>query len=177
MYGFLDKPTHTYFIDGGKWITAINFFAGIAIEERTHIVPAQSKRHLSQVIGPKTKELGFQGDFIRRDRSSWDLNHRANLIVDLYTARAHHLVRYPPDNGDLIRKLRPKSDQRHHDFGPHYQRIVIFAVLCHRFKDRGRLHFSDFRIKNAEPAAAAAKHWILFMECLDTIDDETDAHL
>ena len=74
----------------------------------------------------------------------------------------------------LVREFGAITDEGNHDFGQDFD-----ALLGDRgggFEDRPGLHLGDIGMQNAEAAAAASEHGILFVQRLDAVDDVVERH-
>ena len=144
----------------GRMVGGVDLLLQVVVEERVHVVPGQAQRHLREVVGAETEELGIPGDLVRRECGPGNLDHGSHLVVDTDAGPLGHLYRDAVNDGRLVRQFLAEAHQGHHDLG--LDRLA--TGLCRGgdggFEDGARLGLGDFRVENAKPAAAAAEHRI-----------------
>ena len=129
------------------------------------VVAAVAERHLGQVVGAEAEELGVLGDLVRDPAGPRDLDHRAELVVDLDAALGD-------DRGGLRLQKRLSGDElvhvpdeRDHDLRP---RVLLGLLHGHgRVEDGPRLDLHEVRDHQAQAAAAQAEHRVLLVHRLD----------
>src|SRR5690606_13177319 len=125
-----------------------------------------------QVVGAEAEEFRLFGDFFCRDCGTRHFDHGADEVFDLDAILVHHFAGDTVDDFQLVSQLGRESYQRDHDLRAHFHRCLGTHDAGSGFEDGANLHFGDFRIEDAETAATAAEHRVLFVQRLDPFDDE-----
>ncbi len=82
----LHQLADTATIDGGERVVLHNLKFLVMRQEAARVIPAHTQCRLSQVVGTKAEELRVFRDFIGNDRSSRNLDHGADQIVQFHLA-------------------------------------------------------------------------------------------
>ena len=159
LYGHLHQLADAGLVQFAEGIKLINFLVVIAFQEFARIVPGEAKGHLGQVVGAKAEEVGFLRHVIRCQRGSRDFDHGADLVIQEVALFFHNLFRGFHDDILYEQQFFAFPGQRYHDLG---NDIVIHFFLNSngRFDHGAGLHTGNFRINDAEAAAAQAHHGV-----------------
>ena len=162
LYCHPHQLAHACLIQFAERVKLINFLVVIAFQEFTGIVPGETEGHLGQVVGTKAEEISFLRYIIRSQRGSRYLNHGTDLVIQEIALFLHNLFRGFHNNILHEQQFLALTSQRNHNFG---NDIVIHFFLDRnsRFDNGAGLHTGNFRINDAEAAAAQAHHRIKFM--------------
>ena len=90
-----------------------------------------AERHLGQVVGAEAEELGVLGDLVRRPSGARDLDHRAELVVDLDAGGLDDRLGLGLEERPESRQLVHVADERDHDL-----RARILLGLLHARRPR-----------------------------------------
>ncbi len=143
-------------------------------QERTRVVARHAEAGLREVVGPEAEELRRLRDLVGRQRAARDLDHRADHVVQLDLLLRLHLAGRLVHDLDLQIQLLLEADERDHDLGPDLDAFLL--DLGRGFEHRPRLHRRDFRIADAEAAAAEAEHRVELVQLLDALMDARRRH-
>jgi hypothetical protein len=146
-------------VDRHERIARQNALRGVDAEEARGIVAADAEGRLCQIVGAEGKELGRLCDLACLQRRARQLDHGADLIVDLRPCLSGDRLGHGVDPLLDQIELGLAGDQRHHDFR-HHRLAAPARDLDSGLEDRARLHLGNFRIGDGEPATAEAEHRI-----------------
>ena len=133
----------------------------IGRQEFAGVIARQAERGLRQVVGAEGEEVGDLGDFVGDDAGARQFDHGADDVFDFHAGFGEHFGGDFLDLGAGDFQFLAGADQRDHDFG--HRGVAGFLGDGDRaFKDGAGLHFVDFRVGNAEAAAAMAEHGVGF---------------
>ena len=143
-------------------------------QELAGIVTREAERHLRQVVGAEAEELRFLGNIVRRERRTRDLDHRADLILELDVCFLDDLVRRLDD--DILDELHLLgfARQRDHDLGNDVPVGVLLLDADRSLDDRLGLHDGDLGIGNGQTAAAVTHHRVELVQVGDDLLDLRD---
>ena len=156
-------------VDGRERIRLQDFEIRVRAEERARVVAAHAERRLRQVVRAEGEEFRLFGDLVRRGARARDFDHRADLVGNLHLVFRHDFVRDAADERRLVLELGEEADERNHDF--RMDGNARFHDFRRRLEDGARLHFRDFRIRDAETAAAVPEHRIELVQFGDAALD------
>src|SRR5258708_12509872 len=88
---------HTVAIDGDEGVAGKDAARHVRAEKARGVVAADAVGGLRQVVGAEGKERRALGDLARAQRGARQLDHRADLIVDLAPPLARDRVRHGVD--------------------------------------------------------------------------------
>ena len=123
---------------------------------------------------PKLKNSAVCGDLVGGERAARDFDHRADHVVELHLLLGHDFLGDAMDDLDLEIEFLLEADERDHDFRLHLDAFLL--DLGGGFEDGAGLHLGDFRIDDAEAAAAEAEHRVELVQFLDALVDLLDRH-
>eukprot|EP00982_Pelagococcus_subviridis_P013843 31285-Pelagococcus_subviridis.AAC.9 len=140
-------------------------------KELRDVVSRVPERHLRQVVRPEREKLGaaFASDLIREQRRARNLNHRPDAVLHGHARLLEHRRRDLANHSRLVLKLRDGPDERDHDV--RFDNHAVFLRRARGFENRPRLHPTNLRIRDREPAPAEAEHRVYLRELLDSLDD------
>ncbi len=95
-------------------------------------------------------------------------------IIQFHALFLHHFLRHAMDDFDLEVEFLLETDERNHDF--RFYLDAGFLDFGSGFKYRPRLHFGNFRIDDAEPAAAETEHRIELVQFLHALLNLLNRH-
>ena len=102
------------------------------------------------------------------DRSTRQLDHCTDKVVDLDISFLHHVGRNRIDPRLHEIEFGAEPDEWHHDF--RFDGCARrFGRLNSCFENCPRLHFSNFRVGNGKTAAAMAKHRIELVQAISSL--------
>ena len=161
-------------IQTGERVGFVDLVRIIRRQELACIVAREAERHLRQVVGAEAEELCFLGDLVRRKRRARDLDHRADLILELDVGGLDDLIRRPDD--DVLDELHFLcfARQRDHDLGDDIPVGMTLFDCDRRLDDRLRLHDGDLGIGDGETAAAVTHHRVELVQVGDDLLDLCD---
>src|SRR3954466_250691 len=169
------EPTHPFGVKNLKWIVGKNTPINVRRKEPTRIITTESKCSLRQVICSEREELGRLRDLCRSQCRARQFDHRSDEVRDALSHPTEHALRDIFDDGALILEFLHCRDERDHDLrfddypAPHG---------THRGLENGAgLHFCNLRVRNPEPAAAVAEHWICLAQRLDDAVEVSARHV
>src|SRR5690606_37773870 len=79
-------------VQAGEGVAVIDFLAFVLVVEQTHVVTAQTKCCLGQVVGAEAEELCLFGNFFRSDGGARHFDHGADEVFDLDAVLVHHFA-------------------------------------------------------------------------------------
>src|SRR5215471_19019528 len=156
-----NQGAYAFGVDGREGILLENLFLLINPKELADIVPGKPERQLREVVGAKREELSLGGDLIGSLRAAWNLDHRADQVLDLDAGLFHDIGGHTIDHRLLVAQLLHVSNQRDHDLRNDLEPFLVQPARG--FDDGPRLHLSVFRIGDAETDAAVAEHRVEFV--------------
>src|SRR5438445_587758 len=134
-------------------------------EALLRVVPRDAEDRLREVVRAEGEELRLLGDLVRDEAGARDLDHRAELEVDLRAALPlhrrgdrHHLLVEPIE-------LPHRADERHHDLGLRLDAALL--AVDRRPEDRADLHLEDLGIHEEQAAAAEPEHGVVLVQLLE----------
>ena len=116
---------------------------------------------------PKLKNSARLRDFVGGERAARHFDHRADEVVELHFLLGHHFLGDAMDDLGLEIEFLLEADERDHDFRLHLD--LLLRDIGRGFEDGARLHLGDFRIGDAETAAAMAEHRVEFVQLRDAL--------
>ena len=163
----IHELAHALCIQTGERVGFIDFIFIVCGQELSGVVPAEAECHLCQIVGSEAEEIRFFRNFVRGEGGTGNLDHGAHLVMQVAVRRFDLLIGSGNDNILYIPELFDLSNQRDHDLG----REIPVRVFClhgeGRFDDRSCLHSGDFRISNAQAAAAMSHHGVELVQSGD----------
>src|SRR3972149_12128357 len=84
-------------------------------ELRLRIVPAVPGRRLREVVRSEGEELRVPRDLVRRQGGAWDLDHRADLVVEADALALHDVLRDGLERDPLDLEPVHMPDEGDHD--------------------------------------------------------------
>ena len=120
------------------------------------VIPGVSEGRLGQVVGTVAEELGVLGDLVGREGSPRQLDHGAELVVQVL---AGFLLDFGRDLLKLVAdhlQLVDVPDQRNHDLRPDI--YTVLGQITRGAEDRPHLHGVDSGIEQPQPAATHTEH-------------------
>ena len=152
-------------IKGGKGIFRQDLLVNVLQQEALlSIITRDAEGHLRQVVGAEGEELRHLGDLAGGQGRARDLDHRAELIVDINALFRHDLLGLVQEGRLLNLQLVDMRGQRDHDLGLDHH--TILGAVAGRFEDRAHLHAGQAGEVNAQADAAQAQHGIGFVHGL-----------
>ena len=79
----LDQLAYTALVQSCKRIGLVDFLLVIIPEELSCIISGEAKGHLGQIVGSEGEEFSFLCDLICKQGCSRDLDHRADVVLDI----------------------------------------------------------------------------------------------
>ncbi len=137
-------------------------------ESALGIVTADAVGHLRQVVRAERDELRILSDLIGRERRSRNLDHRAELVVDLDVLLRHDVLGLFLKDGALALQFVHVAGQRNHDLGVHVDTLA--GHLACSLEDRPDLHPCHLGTQDSEAHAAQTKHRVLLLQGLDPLE-------
>ena len=161
-------------IETSKRIGLVDLVRIVCGQELAGIVTREPERHLRQVIGAEAEEFRLLRDIVRGERRARDLDHRADLILELEAGFLDDFVRRLHD--DILDELHFLcfARQRDHDLGNDVPVGVLLLDADRRLDDRLGLHDRDLGIGDGETAAAVAHHRVELVQVGDDLLDLCD---
>ena len=83
-------------IENGKRISLEDFQIFVVLRELRVVVARQTHSGLGEIVRSETEEFGFAGDFISGKRSTRDLDHRPDVIFQIFHPGRAQRLRQPP---------------------------------------------------------------------------------
>src|SRR5271155_927150 len=167
--GGLNKLADARLINRGKRVLLDDFQLLVRPEEGTRIVTAHSQASLGQVVRAEAEELRRLRNLVGGERSARNLDHCSYEIVKLHSLFFHHFGSDAVNDLDLQVEFFLEADQRNHNLRSYFNTRLL-NIRC-RLKHRARLHLGDFRIHDAQAAAAESEHRVEFMQFPDSLFD------
>ena len=139
----------------------------VSVEELACIVTAEAEGHLSQVVGTEAEEISLSSDLVGGESRSRDLDHGADLILEINTGSLYLSVGNL-DN-DLLDELEllDVADKRDHDLGNDLPIGMLLLNIDSSADNGSGLHLCDFGIGDGQAAAAVTHHRVELMERSD----------
>ena len=81
----LHESANAVLVQLGEGIIFVNLGIVVGIQELTGIVTGEAEGHLGQVVGAEAEELSLLGDLVSGQSGTGDLDHGADLILQLHT--------------------------------------------------------------------------------------------
>ena len=161
-------------IETGKRIGLVDLVRIVCGQELAGIVTREPERHLRQVIGAEAEEFRLLRDIVRGERRARDLDHRADLILELEAGFLDDFVRRLHD--DILDELHFLcfARQRDHDLGNDVPVGVLLLDVDRCLDDRLGLHDGDLGIGNGQTAAAVTHHRVELVQVGDDLLDLRD---
>ena len=160
----LHQLSHAFLIERCERILLQDALGQICRKHLVHVVAREAERGLRQIVCAEGEELRLLGNLVCHQRGARQLNHGADHILNFGSLLFEYFVRHSPHDRRLVRHFFHRGDQRNHDFGKHFH--TFFSDLDCRFENGARLHLGNFRIGDAEPAAAMPEHGIELVQLL-----------
>src|SRR5579884_1173302 len=120
------------------------------------IVAREAEDGLREVVGPEAEELRQSSDLVSHERGPRDLDHRAELVVDLRPRARLYLLGGSLQHGVHAAQLLEITDERDHDLGVRLHALALQLDSC--LEDSADLHLVDRRVEQAQAAAAQPEH-------------------
>ena len=171
--GDLHELANAGAVERGEGVLLEDFRFGVGHEEGAHVVAADAESGLGEVVGAEAEELGALGNLVGGERTARDFDHGADLVFKLHLFLRHHFLGDAMDDFRLEIEFLLEADERDHHLGFH--RDLFLRDIGGGFEDGACLHLGDFRIGDAEAAAAVAEHRVELVEFGDALDDLLDA--
>lgn len=113
----LHEMPHTGGVQRHERIPWQQLLGKVVPRERVHVVAAQAKRHLRQIVGAETEEVRVRKDRIGTQRRTRDLAHRADHDLELTRKFLSRLCLTDRLFGQptQVRQLGGGADQGDHD--------------------------------------------------------------
>ena len=161
-------------IETGKRIGLVDLVRIVCGQELAGIVTREPERHLRQVVGAEAEEFRLLRDIVRGERRARDLDHRADLILELEACFLDDFVRRLHD--DILDELHFLcfARQRDHDLGNDVPVGVLLLDADRCLDDRLGLHDGDLGIGNGQTAAAVTHHRVELVQVGDDLLDLRD---
>ena len=157
-------------IDGGEGVVGQQALGQVLRDELgLHVVAAEAERRLGQVVRAEAEEVGNRADFVGRDGSARQLDHRAHGDVKLDALLGGDFG----DSvlGDLAQllELGHHGHERDHDLGLRVQ--ALFLQLGAGSGDGAHLHDRQDGVHDAQAAAAKAQHRVRLAHAVDLLHE------
>ena len=169
LNGHFDQLANTRFVDLLERVGFEDLLFQVVRQERANVVATVTEGHLSQVVRAEAEELGRFGDLISSQRSTRNLDHRADHVFDFGLLLFEDPVSHAAN--DLLQEVQLGlgADQRDHDFR---QDFGAFGLnLDGSFDDRLSLHFAEDRVGDAQAATAMTQHRVELVQLGDAFLD------
>src|SRR5215469_1797306 len=165
-----DRPVHqtahALAVDGLERVDLEDLLLQVPDDELAlGVVPRVAERGLGQVVRAEGEELGVLRDVPRDQRGSRDLDHRAELVVQVDALLALHRLGDGHQLGLHGLQLGQRADQRDHDLRPGVHALVL--QVAGRLDDGPDLHPGDLGVEDREADAAQAQHRVGLAQLLD----------
>lgn len=170
----LHQLTHTDDVKAGKRIGFVDLVRIVCGQELAGVVAREAERHLREVVGAEAEELRFLGDLVRRERRAGDLDHRADLILELDVHLLDDRIRRLDD--DILDELHLLrfARERDHDLGDDVPVRMLLLDADGRLDDRLGLHDGDLGIGDGKAATAVTHHGVELVQVGDDLLDLRD---
>ena len=164
----LHQLAHTLLVQVGERIGLVDLLVVVIAEELTGVIAAEAEGHLREVVGTEGEELCLGGDLVGQQGGAGDLDHGADLILEIHAGFLDDLV--GGLHHDVLDKLEllDLAHQGNHDLG-------LNDVLAPLGDGNGRidygsgLHPGDLGVGDGQPAAAVPHHGVELMERGDDV--------
>ena len=174
----LDRHLHqladAHRVETGEGIGFVDLVRIVCGQELAGVVAREAERHLGEVVRTEAEELRFLGDVVCSKGCARDLDHGADLILELDARLRDGLVRRLDD--DVLDELHflDFARERDHDLGNDVP-VGMTALDGDRCLDDGvGLHDRDLGIGDGKAAAAVTHHGVELVEIGDDLLDLRD---
>ena len=174
----LDRHLHqladAHRVETGEGIGFVDLVLVVCGQELAGVVTREAERHLGEVVRAEAEEFRFLGDVVCGKRCARDLDHGADLILELDARLRDGLVRRLDD--DVLDELHflDFARERDHDLGNDVP-LGMTALDGDRCLDDGvGLHDRDLGIGDGKAAAAVTHHGVELVEIGDDLLDLRD---
>ena len=163
----LNELAYALDIDGLERIGIENLVSEVVTHKCTYIVAAEAEGHLGKVVCTEGEELGGTGHTVRSKGCAGDLDHCAEVILDLLLEVILDL------NANLLAvsllelKLAGRYGNRNHNLGLRMETFLL--KLCRGGEDCPVLSLGDKRIGNVETHSPVAHHRVDLVEVLASL--------
>ena len=79
----LDELADAGLVEAGERVVVHHLGVLVGGQERARVVPAEAETGLGEVVGAEAEELGVLGHIGGGERRAWDLDHRADGVLEL----------------------------------------------------------------------------------------------
>ena len=147
----------------GEGIRLINLARIVILQELAGIVAGEAKGHLGQVVRAEAEELSLLSDLACQQGCTGNLDHGADLVLDVRVLLCFDLFRCLNDHVLDKSELFLLAYERDHDLGN--DAVALLGVdLDRSLHDSSGLHAGDLREGDRQTAAAVAHHRIELMQ-------------
>ncbi len=150
--------THPLLVDGDEGVFGHDPLPVVGLDEGAGVVAGEPIDRLGQIVGAETEEFGRLGDFAGQQGSARQFDHGAGHVVERRPGRLGDLFGHPVDQFLQNVEFGAHRNQRDHDFRIHL--LAGLGDLGLGLEYGAGLHFVDFRVGNAQPAAPVAEHGV-----------------
>ena len=161
-------------VEAGEGIGLVDLVLIVCGKELACVVAREAERHLGEVVRAEAEELCLFCDVVRGEGCARDLDHGADLILELDARLRDGLVRRLDD--DILDELHflDFARERDHDLGNDVP-LGMTALDGERCLDDGvGLHDRDLGIGDGKAAAAVTHHGVELVEVGDDLLDLRD---
>ena len=174
LHAHLHETSHTFLVKDGERVCLQDALMDIFRQELPCVVTGITEGHLGQVIRTEGEELCHLGDLVSGEGCTRDFNHRANHVFHLHAFFFKYLLCHPADDACLLLQLLHCANEGNHDFRTGVKPAEF--QVAGSFDDGARLHFRDFRIGDAQAAAAVSEHRVELVEGVHFLLDALNRH-
>ena len=171
LHSHLHQGTDAGLIQLGEGVVLEDLGVVVGVQELACVVTAEAVGQLGQVVGAEAEELRFLGDLVGSQAGAGNLDHGADLIVQLGTGCSNLGVRRLDHHVLDELQLLGVAGQGDHDFR-HQRPVGVTTLHCQRRADDGLgLHGGDFGVGDRQTAAAVTHHGVELVQGSNDILD------
>ena len=178
LHGDLDQLADAVLVKVCKRILLVDLGLVVVRKELAGIISGEAEGHLGQVVGAEAEELRLLCDLICKQSRSGDLDHRADVVLNVGILLLLHLLCSLADRVLDEAQLLDIADKGNHDLGLDVVALLL-VDLDGGLHDGTGLHSCDLREGDGETASSVAHHRVELLEVVASLLDFCDgqAHL